>query len=135
VVTEPPVDYVAALCKPGKKCCFVASSSISVSQSKSESKMAPRRFDSQFCVTSNPADVDAGQFKAVFSKEKETAHVGDLVKDDDPSGIDILGELIEDVNKLQFAKVAEVCPVHVNVRRHEVYRKGENNLLCFGLRV
>jgi hypothetical protein len=114
-LTEPPTDYVASLCKPGKKCCFVSTATISVTQSSSVSAAQPQKFDSQFCVTTNPAD--AGQLRAVFSKARETRRADDI-SIDSPTGIDLVGALVDDVERSNIrTNIAQVWAAGRRTRR------------------
>ena len=106
MATKPPIDYVPALCKPGKKCCYAVSASMTVAQSASVSEPQPQKFRAQFCVTSNGADT--GQFKAIFSKEEENIELGDIIDDDSPTGIDLIKELVEDVERDRMKQAPEV---------------------------
>jgi len=93
---EPPIDYVASLCKPGKKCCFLSTATMSVTQSSSVSAAQPQKFDTQFCVTTNAND--AGQLKAVFSKAREARRADDISVDS-PTGIDLVESIVQDVER------------------------------------
>jgi hypothetical protein len=114
-LTEPPADFVARLCTPGKKCCFVASASVTVAQSSSVSEPQPQTFATQFCVTSNTPD--DGKYKAVFSKATESREVGDFIDPDRTSGIDLVAELAEDVNRRNLDNVKEVSLSETPVAR------------------
>jgi len=106
---EPPTDFVARLCTPGKKCCFVASASVTVAQSSSVSEPQPQTFATQFCVTSNTPD--DGKYKAVFSKATESREVGDFIDPDRTSGLDLVAELTADVDRRDLNNVKE-APVY-----------------------
>jgi hypothetical protein len=104
---------VARLCTPGKKCCFVASASVTVAQSSSVSEPQPQTFATQFCVTSNTPD--DGKYKAVFSKATESREVGDFIDPD--TGLDLVAELTADVDRRNLNNVQEVKTKENSVAR------------------
>ncbi len=104
---------MARLCTPGKKCCFVASASVTVAQSSSVSEPQPQTFATQFCVTSNTPD--DGKYKAVFSKATESREVGDFIDPD--TGLDLVAELTADVDRRNLNNVQEVKTKENSVAR------------------